>query len=200
MKVSFSRQVSLFASDSKLLLLSITFGSREGEFSDGRSKLTCSVSCLGRNTGTELHLDRPSTSFGGGVTRISTSTFEMVILWFDTGNGNVEDRGFSTFNLVTCSGKRYGWLAFKIGSTVLKLKSSEPLRSDITVSVDEHLERFVSSQIFLGGGLQHWKIFLNFSKKPIHMLRQSLFINNKKKNAMHTKAGATMLIRGNTVL
>lgn len=201
-KVSFSSWVSLLRSDSRLLLLPRTLESLEGEFREVKLKLIFSMSSsLGGNTGTELHLTRPSNSLNsGGVTRISTSTFETVILWFETGNVKVEDLGFSSCVLVTWLGKRYGWLTFNIGSTVLKVKSSDALRSDRTVSVDEHLDRFVSARIFLGGGLQHWKIFLHFSKQSFHICRHSLFMNNKKKNAMHAKLGATMFITGKTVL
>ena len=83
---------------------------------------------------------------------------------------------------------------------MLKVKSSDALRSDRTEIVDEHLERSVPARIFLGGGLQHWKIFLHFSKQSFHICRHSLFMNNKKKNAMHAKLGATMFITGKTVL
>ena len=68
------------------------------------------------------------------------------------------------------------------------------------MSVEEHLERSVSARSFSGGGLQNSKSFVILRKQPFQMLRQSLFIRRRKKNARQAKAGATTFIRDSTVL
>ena len=198
-----SWMISSVKSDSRLLLLLVALESRDCEFKSCALKFLCWTALpVGAKAGTELHLTRdpPLSLSEGGVTRISTLASETVIFWFITGKSKVDDLALSILALVTCPGKRYGWLSSKIGSTVLKLKISDALRSDRTVSVEEHLERWVSARILLGCGTQHLNTFLNFWNKSFHIWRQSLFKSNKQKNAIQAKLGTTTLMRDRTVL
>ena len=198
-----SWMISLVKSDSRLLLLLVALESRDNEVKGCALKLVCWTALpIDANAGTELHLTRdPLLLFsGGGVTRISTLASETVIFWYITGKSKVDDLDLSILTLVTWPGKRYGWLSFKIGSTALKLKISDALRSDRTVSVDEHLERWVSARTLLGSGTQHLNIFLNFWNNSFHIWRQSLFMSNKQKKATQAKLGTTTLMSERTVL
>jgi len=73
--------------------------------------------------------------------------------------------------------------------SLLKITSESFLSPRVIVSVDEHRDLFVSDLGFV-------MLFIRaiFWKQEIHILRQSLFMNKRKKNTMQRNPGAMISV------